>query len=55
MDHHQRDRPFRPLLNGLDLADTVITADALHTQPEHADWLVSVMHARRVRIFRQDP
>ena len=43
MDHHQRDRPFRPLLDGLDLADTVITADALHTQPEHADWLVSVM------------
>jgi hypothetical protein len=39
----------------LDLADTVVTADALHTQREHADWLVSVRHARRVRIFRQGP
>jgi hypothetical protein len=28
---------FRPLLQGLDLADTVVTADALHTQREHAD------------------
>ena len=46
---------FRPLLDGLDLADTVVTADALHTQHEHADWLVSVRHARRVRIFRQGP
>ena len=32
---------FRPLLEGLDLADTVVTADALHTQREHADWLGS--------------
>ena len=46
---------FRPLLDGLDLADTVVLADALHTQREHADWLVSVQHARRVRIFRQGP
>ena len=38
---------FRPLLDGLDLADTVVTADALHTQREHADWLVSVKDARR--------
>jgi hypothetical protein len=28
---------FRPLLEGLDLGATVVTADALHTQPEHAD------------------
>jgi predicted transposase YbfD/YdcC len=26
---------FRPLLEELDLADTVVTADALHTQREH--------------------
>jgi hypothetical protein len=39
----------------LDLTDTVVTADALHAQREHADWLVSVKDARRVRIFRQDP
>jgi predicted transposase YbfD/YdcC len=36
---------FRPLLEGLDLADTVVTADALHTQREHADWLVTAKHA----------
>jgi hypothetical protein len=28
---------FRPLLDRLDLTDTVVTADALHTQREHAD------------------
>jgi DDE_Tnp_1-associated/Transposase DDE domain len=32
---------FRPLLDGLDLAGQVVTADALHTQREHADWLVT--------------
>ena len=31
---------FRPLLDGVDLAGRVVTADALHTQREHADWLV---------------
>jgi predicted transposase YbfD/YdcC len=36
---------FRPLLEGLDLADTVVTADALHTRREHADWLVTAKHA----------
>ena len=32
---------FRPLLERLDLTSTVVTADALHTQHEHADWLVT--------------
>ena len=32
---------FRPLLERLDLTSTVVTADALHTQREHADWLVT--------------
>jgi predicted transposase YbfD/YdcC len=36
---------FQPLLQRLDLTDTVVTADALHTQREHADWLVSHKHA----------
>jgi predicted transposase YbfD/YdcC len=36
---------FRPLLEGLDLAGRVVTADALHTQHAHAEWLVSVKHA----------
>jgi predicted transposase YbfD/YdcC len=29
----------------VDLADTVVTADALHTQREHADWLVTAKRA----------
>jgi len=36
---------FRPLLAPLDLAGKVITADALHTQAEHARWLVEAKHA----------
>jgi predicted transposase YbfD/YdcC len=36
---------FRPLLERLDLTDAVITADALPTQREHANWLVTHKHA----------
>ncbi len=36
---------FRPLLDRLDLTGTVVTADALHTQRGHADWLVTHQHA----------
>jgi len=36
---------FQPLLDGLDLAGRIITADAMHTQREHADWLVTHKHA----------
>ena len=36
---------FQPLLQRLDLTDTVVTADALHTQREHADWPVTHKHA----------
>ena len=43
---------FRPLLDGLDLADTVVTADALHTQREHADWLVTAKHAAYLLIVK---
>jgi predicted transposase YbfD/YdcC len=43
---------FRPLLNGLDLAGWVVTADALHTQRDHADWLVTVKHAAYVLIVK---
>jgi predicted transposase YbfD/YdcC len=32
---------FQPLLDGLDLAGTVITADALHTHPQAAEFLVT--------------
>jgi hypothetical protein len=31
---------FQPLLAGLDLAGVVVTADALHTQRDHASYLV---------------
>jgi len=43
---------FRPLLDRLDLAATVITADALHTQREHADWLVTVKRAAYLLIVK---
>jgi predicted transposase YbfD/YdcC len=43
---------FQPLLDGLDLAGRVLTADALHTQREHADWLVSVKHAAYLLIVK---
>jgi predicted transposase YbfD/YdcC len=43
---------FQPLLERLDLTDTVVTADALHTQREHADWLVTAKHAAYVLIVK---
>jgi predicted transposase YbfD/YdcC len=45
---------FRPLLDHLDLAATVITADALHTQREHADWLVAHKHAAYLLIVKRN-
>jgi len=42
---------FQPL-QPLDLAGRVVTADALHTQPEHADWLVGVKHATYLLIVK---
>jgi predicted transposase YbfD/YdcC len=44
--------PFRPLLDRLDLTDTVVTADALHTQREHADRLVTAKHADWLLIVK---
>jgi DDE_Tnp_1-associated/Transposase DDE domain len=43
---------FRPLLEGLDLAGRVLTADALHTQREHADWLVTNKHAAYLLVVK---
>jgi hypothetical protein len=43
---------FRPLLDRLDLTDTVVTADALHTQREHADWLVTAKHAAYLLLVK---
>jgi predicted transposase YbfD/YdcC len=43
---------FRPLLERLALTDTVLTADALHTQREHADWLVTHKHAAYLLVVK---
>ena len=43
---------FRPLLERLDLAGQVVTADALHTQREHAEWLVSHKHAAYLLVVK---
>ena len=43
---------FQPLLEGLDLAGQVLTADAMHTQREHADWLVTHKHAAYLLIVK---
>jgi predicted transposase YbfD/YdcC len=43
---------FAPLLATLDLAGAVITADALHTQREHADYLVTSKKADYILIVK---
>ena len=43
---------FQPLLEGLNLAGRIITADAMHTQREHADWLVTAKHAAYLLIVK---
>jgi predicted transposase YbfD/YdcC len=43
---------FRPLLDRLDLTATVVTADALHTQHEHAQWLVTRKHAAYLLVVK---
>jgi predicted transposase YbfD/YdcC len=43
---------FQPLLESLDLAGWVITADAMHSQHTHADWLVTKKHAAYVLIVK---
>ncbi|SEG96083.1 Predicted transposase YbfD/YdcC associated with H repeats [Nonomuraea solani] len=45
---------FQPLLQPLDLNDCVITADALHTQRDHATYLVEQKRAHYVLIVKKD-
>ncbi|MFK0297575.1 ISAs1 family transposase, partial [Streptomyces sp. NPDC090442] len=45
---------FRPLLDGLDLAGKVVTADALHTQRAHARYLVEDKDADYVLTVKQN-
>jgi predicted transposase YbfD/YdcC len=45
---------FAPLLEPLDLAGAVITADALHTQREHAQFLVSDKRAHYILVVKRN-
>jgi Transposase DDE domain len=45
---------FRPLLDGLDLRRTVVTADAMHTQREHVDYLVTAKNAAYICIVKRN-
>src|SRR6266545_940700 len=43
---------FAPLLDGLDLAGVVVTADALHTHPEAAEFLVAGKQAHYLFVVK---
>jgi predicted transposase YbfD/YdcC len=45
---------FRPLLHGIDLTGAVVTADAMHTQRDHADYLISVKNAAHICIVKRN-
>jgi predicted transposase YbfD/YdcC len=45
---------FRPLLQGLNLDGCIITADALHTQRDHATFLVAEKNAHYVLIVKKN-
>jgi hypothetical protein len=45
---------FRPLLESLDLEGAVVTADALHTQRDHASFLVEDKHADYVLTVKDN-
>lgn len=45
---------FAPLLDTVDLTDTVVTADALHTQREHARWLIETKKAGYVFTVKRN-
>jgi predicted transposase YbfD/YdcC len=45
---------FAPLLEDLDIAGAVITADALHTQREHAKFLVSGKKAHYILVVKRN-
>ena len=45
---------FAPLLEPLDLAGCVITADAMHTQREHAEFLVTQKNAHYILVVKKN-
>ena len=45
---------FQPLLDAVELTRTVVTSDALHTQREHVDYLVTVKRAAYVCVVKRN-
>jgi len=45
---------FGPLLEPLDLAGCVITADALHTQREHAEFIITGKKAHYILVVKRN-
>jgi len=45
---------FQPLLEQIDLTATVVTADAMHTQREHVEFLVTVKHAAYICVVKRN-
>ena len=45
---------FRPLLDEVDLAGWVVTADALHCQRDHARYLVAERHADYLFVAKEN-
>lgn len=45
---------FRPLLENLDLTDCLVTADAMHAQRDHANFLVEVKHAEFLLFVKEN-
>jgi len=45
---------FVPLLDRIDLTGTVVTSDAMHTQREHAHWLVTVKNAAYICVVKRN-
>jgi predicted transposase YbfD/YdcC len=45
---------FRPLLEEVDLAGRVVTADALHCQRDHARYLVGERHADYLFVAKEN-
>jgi predicted transposase YbfD/YdcC len=45
---------FAPLLDRVDLTGTVVTSDAMHTQRDHADYLVTVKNAAYICVVKRN-
>src|SRR3989440_9358463 len=45
---------FQPLLDQVDLTATVVTADAMHTQRDHAEFLVTIKHAAYICVVKRN-